>query len=69
MKKLFLSFAVIAGMSMISCGNSNADENAAATDSVEGVEVVTETEEVVLDSAAAPVDSAAAAVDSAAVAA
>ena len=26
MKKLFLSFAVIAGMSMISCGNKAADE-------------------------------------------
>lgn len=43
MKKLFLSFAVIAGMSMISCGNKAADENAAeAADTVaaEVVEVV-----------------------------
>ena len=49
MKKLFLSFAVIAGMSMISCGNKAADENAAeaaeaadtvATEVVEVVETV-----------------------------
>jgi flavin-binding protein dodecin len=65
MKKLFLSFAVIAGMSMISCGNKAADENAAeATDSIETVE---ETE--VVDSAAAVVDSAAVATDSVAAAA
>lgn len=47
MKKLFLAFAVIAGMSMISCGNKAADEaNAEATDSA-AVEVVEETVAVV----------------------
>lgn len=47
MKKLFLAFAVIAGMSMISCGNKAADESAAeATDSA-AVEVVEETVAVV----------------------
>ena len=47
MKKLFLSFAVIAGMSMISCGNKAAEETAAeATDSVE-VAAVEETVAVV----------------------
>lgn len=46
MKKLFLSFAVIAGMSMISCGNKAADETAVeaadtvATEVVEVVETV-----------------------------
>jgi hypothetical protein len=44
MKKLFLSFAVIAGMSMISCGNKAADTTEAeATDSVEVVEEVVDT--------------------------
>jgi len=39
MKKLFLSFAVIAGMSMISCGNKAADANdAVAEDTVAVVE-------------------------------
>ncbi|MDD6280387.1 MAG: hypothetical protein SO168_06230 [Muribaculaceae bacterium] len=42
MKKLFLSFAVIAGMSMISCGNKAADEAATeATDTVAVEEVET----------------------------
>ena len=45
MKKLFLSFAVIAGMSMISCGNKAAEETE-ATDSVE-VAAVEETVAVV----------------------
>lgn len=47
MKKLFLSFAVIAGFSMVSCGNKaeNATE-AEATDSVEVVEAAA-VEEVV----------------------
>lgn len=49
MKKLFLSFAVIAGLSMISCGNKT--ENAEAADAVDTVEVVEETVAVV-DSAA-----------------
>lgn len=41
MKKLFLSFAVIAGFSMISCGNKAENaENAEATDSVVVEEVV-----------------------------
>lgn len=50
MKKLFLSFAVIAGMSMISCGNKAADENAAEaadTAAVEAVEVVETVDTVV----------------------
>lgn len=47
MKKLFLSFAVIAGMSMISCGNKAADEAATeATDTV-AVEQVVETVDTV----------------------
>lgn len=41
MKKLFLSFAVIAGMSMISCGNK-AEQAEEAADST-AVEVVEET--------------------------
>ncbi len=56
MKKLFLSFAVIAGMSMISCGNKAADENAAeATDStiVETVDTVAADSVVVADTVAA----------------
>lgn len=42
MKKLFLSFAVIAGLSLVSCGNKaeNAEE-AEAIDSVEVVEATT----------------------------
>lgn len=52
MKKLFFSFAVIAGLSMISCGNKA--ENAAeveATDSVEVVEAAA-VEEVAVDTVA-----------------
>jgi len=49
MKKLFLSFAVIAGFSMISCGNKA--ENAEATEAVDTVEVV-EAVETVVDSIA-----------------
>lgn len=52
MKKLFLSFAVIAGLSMVSCGNKA--ENAEAADAVDTVEVV---EAAVVDEV--PVDSAA----------
>ena len=49
MKKLFLSFAVIAGLSMISCGNKAENANEAeATDSVA-------VEEVAAVEAAAPV--------------
>lgn len=44
MKKLFLSFAVIAGISMISCGNKAADEN--ATEAVDSAAVVEEVVEV-----------------------
>lgn len=47
MKKLFLSFAVLAGLSMISCGNKA--ENAEAADAVDSVEVV---EEVAVDTVA-----------------
>ena len=57
MKKLFLSFAVIAGLSMISCGN-----NAEAADAVDSVEVVEEAVEV-----AAPVEGDSVVADSAVV--
>lgn len=44
MKKLFLSFAVIAGMSMISCGNkAEQAENAADSAAVEVVEEAVDT--------------------------
>lgn len=44
MKKLFLSFAVIAGMSMISCGNkAEQAENVADSAAVEVVEEVVDT--------------------------
>lgn len=62
MKKLFLSFAVIAGLSMISCGNKA--ENAEAADAVDSVEVVEEAVEV-----AAPVEGDSVVADSAVVAA
>ena len=53
MKKLFLSFAVIAGLSMISCGNK-AENTEVAADAVDTVEVVEAAvvEEVPADSAA-----------------
>lgn len=52
MKKLFLSFAVLAGVCMVSCGNKaeNAEE-VAANDTVVAVEEVAEVAEVA-DSAA-----------------
>jgi len=50
MKKLFLSFAVLAGLSMISCGNKA--ENAEAADAVDTVAVEEVAVEVV-DSVAA----------------
>ena len=56
MKKLFLSFAVIAGMSMISCGNQAADKNAAEADdtvATEVVEVVETVDTVAADTVAA----------------
>lgn len=53
MKKLFLSFAVIAGMSMISCGNKAADENAAAAEDTVAVEVVETVDTVAADTVAA----------------
>jgi hypothetical protein len=60
MKKLFLSFAVIAGMSMISCGNKAADETVAEeVDSTEVVEEAPVDSAVVADTVAAPADSAA----------
>ena len=43
MKKLFLSFAVIAGMSMISCGNKAAEETAAEVDTLTNDTVATDT--------------------------
>lgn len=52
MKKLFLSFAVIASLSMISCGNKA--ENTATEENVEVAEEVVE--EAPADSTAAPVD-------------
>jgi len=52
MKKLFLSFAVLAGLSMVSCGNKA--ENAEAADAVDTVAVEeVAVEEVVTDSVAA----------------
>lgn len=63
MKKLFLSFAVLAGLSMISCGNKDANADAAAAnDSVATEEVAVE--EVATVDSAATVDSTAAPVDS-----
>ena len=62
MKKLFLSFAVLAGFAMVSCGNK--DENAEAAEAQDTVAVVEETVAVVeevADSAAAANDSVAAA--------
>lgn len=53
MKKLFLSFAVIAGMSMISCGNKAADEAATeATDTVAVEQVVETVDTAAVDTAA-----------------
>lgn len=64
MKKLFLSFAVLAGLSMISCGNKaeNAEE-AAAEDTVVAVveEAAVAVDTVANDTAAAVVEEAAAA--------
>ena len=67
MKKLFLSFAVIAGLSMISCGNK-AEDTEVAADAVDTVEVVEAAvvEEVPADSAA--VDTVVAVVEEAAAA-
>ena len=67
MKKLFLSFAVIAGLSMISCGNK-AENTEVAADAVDTVDVVEAAvvEEVPADSAA--VDTVVAVVEEAAAA-
>ena len=67
MKKLFLSFAVIAGLSMISCGNK-AENTEVAADAVDTVEVVEAAvvEEVPADSPA--VDTVVAVVEEAAAA-
>ena len=67
MKKLFLSFAVIAGLSMISCGNK-AENTEVAADAVDTVGVVEAAvvEEVPADSAA--VDTVVAVVEEAAAA-
>ena len=57
MKKLFLSFAVLAGVCMVSCGNKaeNAEE-AAAVDTVAAVEEVVEANDsVVADTVVAEV--------------
>ena len=69
MKKLFLSFAVLAGLSMISCGNKaeNAEACDACCDSTEVVEEAAAlAEEVAVDSVAT--DSVVAAVEEVAVA-
>ncbi len=60
MKKLVLSLAVIAGMTMVACGSS--ENKAEATDSVAAEETVEAVETV--DSNAVAVDSNAVAVDS-----
>ncbi len=69
MKKLFLSFAVIAGLSMISCGNK-AENTEVAADAVDTVEVVEAAvvEEVPADSAAVDTDTVVAVVEEAAAA-
>jgi uncharacterized lipoprotein NlpE involved in copper resistance len=60
MKKLFLSFAVVAGIVLASC-NNKAEE--AATEATEAAtEAVTETTETVTETVEAVVDTAAAAV-------
>ncbi len=58
MKKLFLSFAVIATMGLVSCGGAKTEEAAVEeTPAVEAAEVVEETEPVVADSCKAACDS------------
>ena len=67
MKKLFLSFAVLAGLSMVSCGNKA--ENAEAAEAVDtvAVEEVVAVEEAV-DTTVAPADTVVAVVEEAAAA-
>ncbi len=60
MKKLFLSFAVIAGFSMVSCGNKA--ENAENAEAVDSVEVAVEEAAVEVVDSIAP-DSVAVATD------
>ena len=62
MKKLFLSFAVLAGLSMVSCGNKA--ENAEVADEIDtvAVEEVVAVEEAV-DTTVAPADTVVAVVE------
>lgn len=58
MKKLFLSFAVIATMGLVSCGGAKTEETAAEeAPAADAVEVVEETVAVVADSCNAACDS------------
>jgi hypothetical protein len=65
MKKVFLSLAVVAVLTVVSCKKADAAADASAEDSTA---VVVDSAAAVVDSAAAVVDSAAAVVDSAAAA-
>jgi len=60
MKKVFLSLAVVAVLTVVSCKKADA----AATDNVDSTAVAVDSAAAVVDSAAAVVDSAAAVVDS-----
>ena len=62
MKIVFLSLAVVAVLTVVSCKKADA----AATESVDSTAVAVDSAAAVVDSAAATVDSAAAKVDSAA---
>ncbi|MEO6174109.1 MAG: hypothetical protein ABIP27_03055 [Flavobacterium circumlabens] len=62
MKKVFLSLAVVAVLTVVSCKKADAP----ATDAVDSTAVTVDSAAAVVDSAAATVDSAAAKVDSAA---
>jgi len=63
MKKVFLSLAVVAVLTVVSCKKADAAAEAPAVDSIA---VAVDSAAAVVDSAAATVDSAAAKVDSAA---
>lgn len=62
MKKVFLSLAVVAVLTVVSCKKADAE----ATPAVDSTAVTVDSAAAVVDSAAATVDSAAAKVDSAA---
>lgn len=62
MKKVFLSLAVVAVLTVVSCKKADAP----AADAVDSTAVTVDSAAAVVDSAAATVDSAAAKVDSAA---